>query len=208
MQKKYIKIDGFIDPRWLRDYGYKVNLAVVNSGKIVVGGKSLSFYEDETPFPDGAEVCVRIGSGLVTLKSEEDQAFVERKRQEDESRQREIALSHEKAQQATQFNKQFQMLPFKWDVGIKDVLSGLSSSSWGDGRKKNTVQHILCLEPIKVGRIGREKGQFLCTSSSGSDGKRWSGQVVEKFVTLDGKEYTPRITCKKCIEIANKILNQ
>lgn len=208
MEIKYVNLGDFIEPRWFNEYAYKTVEAVVQNGTINIGGKNLKFYKDEVPFPDGSEVYVRVSSGKVTLKSEEEEAKRLRRQKEEEQRQIEIAKSHEKMNAAIEFNQQFENLPFKWDVGIKDVLSGLSMDSWGDGRRKNTVQHILCLEPVKIGKFSRQEDQFLCTSASGSDGKRWSGEVAEKWHTLDGKQYTPPVTCKKCIELAQKILKK
>ncbi len=92
-------------------------------------------------------------------------------------------------------------LPVRWDVGVKDVLSGLSANSWGDGRSKATVEHIYLLEAFEAGRIKRRKGDFLCTMASGSNGKRWA-TTLERWRDGDGAPYQPRVSCKACLRIA------
>jgi hypothetical protein len=49
-----------------------------------------------------------------------------------------------------------------WLVGaIATRLSGLSETSWGDGRDKRNVVHAKCLEDIPFGRVLRKKGSFF-----------------------------------------------
>lgn len=92
-------------------------------------------------------------------------------------------------------------LPVQWDVGIKDVLSGLSEGSLGDGRSKATVGHIYLLKDFEAGRFKRHKGDFFCTSTSGSNGKRWSTTVEQAY---DGASapYQPKVTCKAHLRLA------
>ena len=94
-------------------------------------------------------------------------------------------------------------LPLRWDVGIKDVLSGLSETSWGDGRCKATVEHIYLLEDLQAGRLKRHEGDFLCTSGSGTNGKRYSTTVV-RGEDGDGNPFQPKVTCKACLAQAKR----
>ena len=87
------------------------------------------------------------------------------------------------------------VLPFQWETGIKDVLSGLSENSMGDGRSSRTVQHIYLLESFTGQRLRRNKGDFLCTSAKGSNGERYSQQIIE-----EGRAPT----CRACLKIADK----
>lgn len=41
-------------------------------------------------------------------------------------------------------------------------LSGLSERSHGNGRKRNTVIHAICIKPIQSGRLQRRTNEFLC----------------------------------------------
>ncbi len=105
---------------------------------------------------------------------------------------------------AVQFYSKYN-IPFKFDIGQKEVLSGLSVNSWGDGQKRNTVQHILVLQEFVNGRFGRKSGDFLCTSKNGSNGENWSGQALLIRHT-DGLnvEYIPKPTCKQCLKLLKK----
>lgn len=92
----------------------------------------------------------------------------------------------------------------RWDVGIKDVLSGLSQTSFGDGRNRATVEHIYLLEPLQAGRLARKAGDFLCTAASGSNGKRWSSKVIERSHDGDGLPYQPKVSCRACLAAAER----
>lgn len=100
----------------------------------------------------------------------------------------------------TQYN-----IPFKFDIGEKEVLSGLSENSWGDGQKKNTVQHILVLEDFQKGKLTRQYGDFLCTSKSKNNGQNWSGGATFiRYKNGLGEDYMPMPTCKQCLKYLKK----
>lgn len=105
------------------------------------------------------------------------------------------------------FFQQF-CFPFKYDVGEKEVLSGLSENSWGDGRRKNTVIHLLLEEDWTDGRLRRKKGDFLCTSCSGSNGNSWSGQNLQiRHHDGENQQYMPKVSCKQCLKMMERWKN-
>jgi len=104
------------------------------------------------------------------------------------------------SKQASAFNQSLN-IPVDWHTGYKDVLSGLSENSWGDGTNKATVGHIEFLESLNDGRLKRERGEFLCTKKKG---KQWSGDSHLKSIDGDGNCYNAKVTCKTCIKAANR----
>ena len=95
-------------------------------------------------------------------------------------------------------------LPFEFHVGIKEVLSGLSESSWGNGEKSNSRIHVIVDEDISVGRLKRKKGEFLCSQQKRY--ANWSGQNDEQLYHYFGAtKYVPEITCKACLERSRRI---
>lgn len=97
-------------------------------------------------------------------------------------------------------------IPVRWTSGIKPVLSGLSEHSWGNGEKRSTVVHILILESVKDGRFVRPADNFLCTASSGSNGKQWTEQMHSHLSNEDGP-FVREITCKQCLKVAMRWAN-
>ena len=120
-----------------------------------------------------------------------------------ERRQNERLQRNQRRQQAEQVNAGI-TVPVAWKPAIKDVLSGLSAGSWGDGRNRATVQHIWLTEPLQVGRLQRKAGDFLCTSAGASNGKNYTGQKEETWTDGEGQPYPAPVTCKACLEIARR----
>lgn len=193
---------GFIDPRWFNSLAEHRNAVVDNTGKVVpVNGENLELKES---LPPGTKVRVFCGHNFYCNTLDDIDVWekeVEAKRIQDE-----LALKqrlNESREAAVFFNTQIQ-LPAKWVAGQKDVLSGLSESSWGDGRRANTVNHILLQEDLQEGRLKRNAGDFLCSSSQRKNGKRWSGDADILEYDGDGQAYMPKITCKACLKIAQR----
>lgn len=126
----------------------------------------------------------------LTQELNEQKAWFEKERERKRKlKEREDALAREKIKEEdAAFNKSLN-LPFKYTLGYKVVLSGLSSSSWGDGARSNTVTHIVLDEDCKQGRLSRNKGDFLCKASSS---KMWE------------QETGGRVTCSQCLKIASR----
>jgi hypothetical protein len=204
METHILRAPRFIDPQWLNRVRHGEHAAVIGEdGTVFLDNVELQF--SDSGLPAGTAVTVWLNaSGFFVCASCDALAD---KRRNDESRTR--AEREERARalnllrsDAVAFNARL-ALPVRWDVGIKVVVSGLSETSMGDGRNKSTVEHIYLLEPVSVGRIKRDAGDFLCTSASGSNGKRWS-TVIERRADGSGSEYVPKVTCKACLAIASR----
>jgi hypothetical protein len=143
------------------------------------------------------------------LETEEEQK--EKQRQAEERRQREkeedCIRRNKQREEAKAFNTQLH-IPVKWASGFKDVLSGITDYGRQDGRNKTTVNHILLQEDLEDGRLQRKKGDFLCSSSSKQNGKRWLSSSDESaiawFFDGDGNGCQGQITCKACLQIAKR----
>jgi hypothetical protein len=187
--------------------GARVKAVVDQQARVVVHGVELRFRDDRDHPEPGTPVNVWLERDYVcatdadlVLAAEGREA--ERRREEQERRDR----SKQVRAKAEAANARIR-LPFQWTVAIKDVLSGLSESSWGDGRSKATVQHILVAENIDEGRLKRKARDLLCTPPRGSNGKRWSAQSDETYwVDGDGKRFAPAVTCKQCLKVAESIM--
>ncbi len=199
----------FLDPFWFNRMRQGQHAAVVSSGGVVsVEGVPLRLRGD-APAP-GEAVRVWITSAgyfvCATLSEIEREAQAQREAQALEAQQQREQLNALRAD-AEAFNARI-ALPVRWDVGIKDVLSGLSERSWGDGRSKATVEHIYLLEPLLDGRLTRLAGDFLCTAAAGTNGKRWSTKVVERCHDGEGTPYQPKVTCKACLALAKRWIKE
>jgi hypothetical protein len=197
-----------LEPFWFNKVRHGQHAAVVGPDRtITLEGVPLRLRA-EAPDPGTAVRVWLNGSGFfvcATLDEIEREALVRRDAEAadaERNRQRLNALRAE----AEAFNARL-ALPVQWDVGIKDVLSGLTENSWGDGRNKATVEHIYLLEPLQDGRLTRAKGDFLCTSSSGTNGMRYSS-VIERSHDGEGKTYQPKVTCKACLALAARWMKE
>lgn len=112
----------------------------------------------------------------------------------------------------TQFNaalaqeRRLEDLPFEWRTDIKEVLSGLSESSMGNGCKTNTVKHLMLVEDYSNGRLVRGVGDYLCSPKKVAN---WSGGDCEHHCYMNGtivKTIQHEITCKSCLARIDAIL--
>lgn len=101
---------------------------------------------------------------------------------------------YEHKQEVATFWKMYE-IPFKFQVDVKIVLSGLSASSNGDGCKSNTKYHIVLREDATVGRTVRNRGEFLCSQPKG----RTYFDFNEKNDFIDNI-----ITCPDCLKKIEK----
>jgi len=194
----------FLSPQWFNASRYgRHDSIVAQDGTVSVFGETLAFETES--LPPGTLVRVWLNSRgffvCATMADIEKQEKQDLEKAYTETEKRRRHLNDLRAE-AEAFNARIG-LPVRWDVGIKDVLSGLSPNSWGDGRNRATVEHVYLLEPLVEGRLKREKGDFLCSASSRSNGKRWS-TVVDRAYDGDGNLYQPKITCKACLRLVKK----
>ncbi|SDY85904.1 hypothetical protein SAMN05444416_10993 [Thermoactinomyces sp. DSM 45892] len=169
----------------------------------------LYITDGEPDIPLGTEVYIHVRRFFYYETEQEytdrlEQEARRKKATEEEEKQAKIRRAERSRKvrtEAEEFNASLK-IPVLWTSGIKDVLSGLSANSWGDGRKSSTVEHILLLEDINEGRFKRLKGDFLCTTSKGSNGRNWSGSKEETRTDDDGITYVPKITCRACLKVA------
>lgn len=76
---------------------------------------------------------------------------------------------------------------------LEEKKKELAEKSWGDGRKSNTVNHIIVLEDLNIGRLHRTKGQFLCSNNQ-------KGNYCDPKLDMIN-----RVTCKQCLKIVERI---
>lgn len=192
-----------LNPHWFNRVRQGQHPAIVSAdATVMVEGVALRLRGERLPAGTAVRVWLNAAGFFVCATEAEIERAAEERRaklaaEDAQARARLDALRDE----ALAFNAKIS-LPVQWDVGIKDVLSGLSESSWGDGRSKATVHHIYLLEAFDAGRFKRRKGDFLCTSASRSNGRRWSAAVVERAHDRFNAPYQSKVTCKACLRLA------
>jgi hypothetical protein len=188
----------FINPRWLRQItGKTVVTEVDQQGQIIVEGEVLSIADPAArgSLPPGTKVVVWLGAHFTACKYDAYRA-----RHELAMDQAKLAYlaNRRRNRQRRRDNRAFNLalnIPVNWTPGIKEVLSGLSPHSNGDGCMKNTVVHILLKDPLHVGRLKRGPGDFLCANSRSRVGANWSGAPEKPG---------HRVTCKTCLKLAKR----
>ena len=198
--------NGFINPRIFRLLSNQPVEAVVEKEGIMIENNLFVGCS----LPVGTIVLVKASRNIECFEKTAWEIFQankmeEYRKSEEEKKKTEHMKRVRRMEEANEFNSKI-LLPFKWDAARWDVLSGLSANSWGDGYKKNTVHHILVLEGFKNGRLIRKAGDHLC--SGGNTGKGWSGtnnEPARAYVDRD-VTYMPKITCKSCLRVAERIL--
>lgn len=202
-ERRVSPCSGYVHPMWVRKVmGREFSLIVNQDALIELEGVMLAPNDPLERLQPGESVVVRVGQ-WITVESASDHAL--RKSLEQQrtiARQNEVkARLDAKRSESEAFNATLK-LPVPWRAGIKDVLSGLSEHSMGDGRDRSTVIHIQLDAAIVSGRIRREKGDFLCTPASGDNGKQWSGNTTVSSSDGSGKPYAPKVSCKGCLRLA------
>lgn len=204
MQTYPVAGPSMLDPIWFNTVRYGQHAAeVAVDGSLTVAGVRLRLCNATLDAGTAVNVWLN-GSGYfvcATCEEMEREAQAWRDAQAAKAEDIRRKLNSLRAE-AEAFNSRM-VLPVRWDVGIKDVLSGLSETSWGDGRSKATVEHVYLLEDLEVGRLKRRAGDFLCTTASGTNGKRWSSTVAQGL-DGDGTPFQPKVTCKACLAHAKR----
>lgn len=192
----------FINPFWFDRVMHGTHQTVaISPTEIELEGEKLRLTASENiRLVEGERVYVWLSAdGFFYLETEQEkQAREERwwKEKEEEERRYKERLNRWR-QEAEEFNNRINT-PFKWTAGQNNVLSGLTENSWGDGRKKNSVNHIWLKEDYANGRFKRSAGDLLCKKK----GKLWVDKA--EWVDGNGQLYMAQITCRECIKILEK----
>ncbi len=195
-----------MDPRWFNEVrsGEQEAIAIDDRSVMLKGRRLYLANSSEVTLIPSQKVYIKLNTYFF-LETEEERAARLRKIQEQKAKEVEEERRRLNAyrEDAEAFNATLH-IPVQWVAGQKDVLSGLSENSNGDGRNKATVEHIMLKEDLQDGRLVRKAGAFLCTAESGSNGKQWSGKPENIAYDGNNKPYQPKITCKACLKIANR----
>ena len=201
-----VQPSGFLDPLWFNKMRQGSQEAVViDQRTIEVYGLRLHLaHPEEIQLSSVEKVFVACQGNfyLETERERNERIHEAAERQVQEAERARTRLNRMRAE-AEEFNATL-ALPVKWKPGYKSVLSGLSANSWGDGRNRATVDHIWLQEELHVGRLHRNKGDFLCSSSPESNGQQWvSPESVCK--DGDGNDYAPKVTCQACLKMVGRL---
>lgn len=209
MDRYKVSYPAFLDPRW-----FKKNYGKIHRAQVQECDKFGMFVEidgERVYFSDPCDLVVgswlNVGADYAFLPEQE---YANRMWREKGRKIQDLIDKARKFRtrfQAEETNRPYLNLPFKWHPAIKDVLSGLSENSAGNGRNRATVQHIRLEEDYADGRLQRSQGDFLCTTASGTNGKNWSNQKPEYWYDGNRLRYPAPVTCKSCLKAANRLLN-
>lgn len=194
-----------ISPFWLNTP--QLSGVVLADGAVRADREVLDLHSGELP-PVGTKVILWMRPDFLVGMSEaevlaekekerlEQQRLLEKDRLAAEQRKREVFESIRSSNARIK-------IPVRWTSGRKVVLSGLSEGSDGSGLKKNSVCHILLLEPVNEGRFNRPAQSFLCTTEGGSNGKEWTEGLHCHTEGPEGRVVS-RITCSACLRTAQR----
>lgn len=208
MKQYKLYIDGeFINPQTIGELTAlgEVETIVAETGKIKVNGHLMSFLNE--CIPPGTAVLFRMSNwGIARIKSEVEDYQKQKEIEREKQKERIVKAKIARRDLAIEFHSNLNF-PWKYHVGIKENLSGLSCNSSGNGYKSNTVKHMIIDEDFKIGRLSRKAGDFLCYQSKSKFGANWSGTKEQKMLVNDGinDPYMPKVTCKSCLKIIERV---
>ena len=199
-------VRGFINPLWFnRLNGTTSEAVVIGPGQIELQNVVLTFDPQEIHLKVGTSVVVRVGRKIEFITAADHLKLKEIARQKSEnSEQAYREMLNGRRKEAEAFNSQLN-LPFAWGTAIKPVLSGLMEGSVGDGASTRTVVHIRLKDAFSHGRLRRNSGDLLCSTSWRANGK-YSSDIGEFNLDGQGIRYMPKVTCKRCLEIAYRLI--
>ncbi|SFF16576.1 hypothetical protein [Spirosoma endophyticum] len=196
----------YLDPHVLNSLKGGLAVLISESNKLVIQG---SVFTSDNPLPVGEEGTIwpsRFHAELY-LKKDLQEFQVWQKEQNRLKEQQQTQLRIQKAQARQEASDEFYRrhpIPFAFSIKIKEALSGLSASSWGDGQKRNTVYHIYTQEEVRLGRLYRPKGEFLCSPVKSRSGANWSDSLGKDSHRLDADGIKQVPTCKRCLDILKR----
>ncbi len=193
-----------LNPHWFNSVKNGAQGVAINATTIECQDVRLSVTSpSEIALYAGQVVHVKLQRDFVFETEEERQEqkrLLQEQREANEQEQR-IKAKRDR-EEAIVFNASLN-IPVNWVSGIKIVLSGLLENSMCNGTNRATVEHILLQEELHEGRLHRRKDDFLCTSSSSDNGKRWTEPHVDAL-DINGEVCQYKVTCKQCLRIASK----
>lgn len=206
MKKHRLTTDAFYNK--VRHLGnpHKIE-AIVKGGGLEIEGHRFKFIDEGHPV-DGETVLFWMSNwGYAYVKSEYDAYQKERIESLIREKEADRLKALERKQKADDFYKSLNF-PVAYHVGVKEVLSGLSASSWGDGQKRNSAIHLILDEDFESGRLKRQKREFLCSQQK--QVANWSGQNDSQLYAHHGRDlkWVPEITCKQCLKKLDKYIKR
>lgn len=196
-----LEAPAFIDVEWFNQVRYGTHEVALQGKTVLLNGVTMRIEEN---YPEQVVYVFLHRDGFFYMQTKQEREelvrIAKQEREEREAKKREAAKRYR--QEAEEFNAQFN-IPVEWTTGYKAVLSGLSENSWGDGRYRSTVNHILLQEDLQQGRLKRKAGDFLCSATE--RGKRWgSFDDPVEFAYDDNGAFQPKISCQSCLKIAER----
>ena len=196
----------YLDPTVLNSLKGGLAVQLIETNQLVIHG---AVFTAESPLPVGEKATLWPGryKAELYLDKEVNDYKLWQKEQQQVSEQRQTQYRAQKVLARRQASEAFynnHQIPFAFSIEIKEVLSGLGASSWGDGQKRNTVYHIYTQEEIRLGRFHRPKGEFLCNPIKSRSGANWSDSIGRDSHQLDSDGVKQVPTCKRCLEILHR----
>jgi len=184
-----------VDPAWMRRVQHGRHAAVVGAdGTVELDGVTLRLCEDI--LTQGTAVVVWLERRFVCARADDIAAQrAAREAEQMSAHATERERRNRKRQDAAAFNARLR-LPVRWDVGFKQVRSGLLAHSTGDGRNRASVTHIVVLEDLSAGRLQRNAGDVLCQAQG--------ALTTDRAHDGDGNPYAPAVTCAACLRLAQR----
>lgn len=92
------------------------------------------------------------------------------------------------------FDAGMYQIPFEYTTAIKVRMSGLKRGSAGNGRARDTVNHLFVLEAFEEGRLSRDAETYLCDPNAST-----------RFPSGEGKHDEPKkVTCSSCLDLMER----
>lgn len=196
----------YLDPTVLNSLKGGLAVQLIETNQLVIHG---AIFTAESPLPVGEKATLWPGryKAELYLDKEVDAYKYWQKEQRQVNEQRLAQYRAQKLLARRQASEEFyrsHQIPFAFSIEIKEVLSGLSAGSWGDGQKRNSVYHIYTQEEIKLGRFHRAKGEFLCNPVKSRSGANWSDSLGRDNHQFDSDGVKQMPTCKRCLELLQR----
>ncbi|MGA2548888.1 MAG: hypothetical protein ABSF50_01960 [Burkholderiaceae bacterium] len=201
MAKRELTAPSEISAQWLDDFAHReVEVTVEADGKsVILGRQTLKLVGPG--LPPGTRLLVTVEETIRAVTPEEREREHEEGQEAAERRQekRKNALEADRVEALAQHRSY--TFPFRYDMALRVIMSGLRGHSMGNVPSKNSVVHIRLKEEFRDGVFHRRSGQLLC-SALGPHSRAY-GSLIEAY-SFYGNGIPARITCKICLKIAER----